>query len=91
VELLLKGSVEARISRIHAREVQALNTDLFPTHAGALQGVATCFFAFAGIISPALTGFLVHFSSSFQAPIFVVAILSAIAGLLSLFVEQIRK
>jgi MFS family permease len=62
----------------------ALNADLFPQHAGAAQGIASLFFAFAGIASPSITGLLVQVSGSFQSAILLVAILSAAAGFIAL-------
>jgi ACS family hexuronate transporter-like MFS transporter len=68
--------------------IYALNSDLFPHHAGAAQGIATCFFAFAGIISPSLTGLMVEVSGSFQSAIFLVATLAAVAGITALFIPK---
>lgn len=64
--------------------IYSLSTDLFPNHEGKAQGIAGCFFALSGIVSPALTGYLVQISGNFQVAIFFVSFLSLTASLLSL-------
>lgn len=70
--------------------IYALNADLFPSHTGTAQGIMSCFFAIAGIISPALTGWLVQNSDHFHSAILFVSILT-FGGSLIAFLLQYPK
>jgi MFS transporter, ACS family, hexuronate transporter len=69
----------------------SLNIDLFKEKAGTAQGIMASFFAFSGITSPAITGWLAQSSGNFKSSIFLVCILSFIAVLLSLFLQKEKE
>jgi ACS family hexuronate transporter-like MFS transporter len=64
--------------------IYSLVADLSPHSTGTAQAVHSFFFALSGVISPAFTGWLVHATGHFRIPIFFVAGLSFLAGILSL-------
>ena len=66
----------------------SLNADLFPKQVGTGQGIMSCFFALAGIISPALTGWVVQISGTFQAAIVFVGVLTGAACLTSIVFQR---
>lgn len=69
----------------------SLNADLFKEHAGTAQGIMNSFFAFAGIISPALTGWLVHIMGHFRVAILFVLLLCFLAFFISMFLQRSTK
>jgi MFS transporter, ACS family, hexuronate transporter len=68
-----------------------LNADLFRKHAGTAQGIMNTFFAFAGIISPALTGWVIHTTGNFRLAIHLVFALSILASFISFFIQREPK
>jgi MFS family permease len=71
--------------------IYALNGDLFPDHPGTAQGIMTLFFALAGIIAPALTGFLADISGNFESAIYMMAAFSLVAAILAIFGQKPHK
>lgn len=65
--------------------IYSLNGDLFPRHPGTAQGIMTLFFALAGIVAPALTGFLSDISGNFGFAIYMMAGFSLVAAILAIF------
>lgn len=66
----------------------SLNAALFKEHAGKAQGIMSGFFALAGIVSPALTGWLAKSAGDFQAAILLVSILSCASFLIAMFLQR---
>jgi len=60
--------------------IYAFNADLFPSREATAQGISGFFFSLAGIVAPALTGWLVQTSGNFKLAIFVVACLAVFAA-----------
>jgi MFS family permease len=73
--------------------IYAANADLFPKHSGVVQGISSCFFAAAGILSPLITGWLTQSTGTYRAPILLVAVLCLTSSLAVLFVRlaQVRN
>lgn len=65
--------------------IYAVNGDLYPKTPGAAQGIANSFFAFSGLISPAITGWIVQETGTFMGAIGLTAVLAAGAGVIALF------
>jgi ACS family hexuronate transporter-like MFS transporter len=61
--------------------IYAINADLFPRQVGVAQGIMSCFFALAGIVSPIITGWLVQISGTFHSAILLVALFSLVSSL----------
>lgn len=65
----------------------ALNTDLAKDRAATSLGIMDSFFAFGGILAPALTGFILQSTGSFSAAIGVVVVLN-IASVIGIILFQ---
>lgn len=65
----------------------ALNADLAQDRTGTSIGIMDAWFAVAGIIAPALTGFLTHISGNFNSAFLLLMILSGVSAL-GVFVLQ---
>jgi nitrate/nitrite transporter NarK len=68
----------------------SLNADLFKYNAASAQGITSSFFAFSGIVSPAVTGALIQHTGNFKWAIFLVAILCVCACANALFFQRVR-
>lgn len=64
--------------------IYAINGDLYPKTPGAAQGVSNAFFAFSGLVSPAITGWIVQETGTFVGAIVLAAALAAAAGAIAL-------
>lgn len=69
----------------------AVQTDLLRPVAGIAQGINSSFFALAGIISPALTGFVIDAFGNFHAAFFLVIGLSFLSFLIVLRYHRPEK
>lgn len=70
----------------------AANADLFPKNVGIVQGVFSCFFSLATILSPLITGWLTQSTGTYSAPILLVAVLCVTSSLVVLFaIPSFRK
>lgn len=68
--------------------VNTLAVDLFPHSPGLSQALHSFFFALAGVVSPSLTGILVHQTGGFTASIDCISGIALFAGLLALFFHR---
>ena len=71
--------------------IYSLNADLFKETVGTAQGIMNSFFAFAGIVSPILTGWLVQQTGSFKAAIFFVSLLSILGFFVSFCLQRFER
>ena len=61
--------------------------DLFKNKSGTAMGVMTAFFAFSGVASPSITGWVTQKTGSFNSAIYLLFILSIISTCISFFFQ----
>ncbi len=71
--------------------IYTLNADLFPENMATAQGISTSCFAFAGFISPTLTGWITQSTGNYQAAIFFIAALALLASLNAYFFCHLNR
>lgn len=68
--------------------IYSLNADLFKHFAGTAQGVMSSFFAFSGIVSPIVTGWVTQVSGNFDSAIYLIFLLSMVSACISFFYQR---
>lgn len=68
-----------------------VNIEVAKKQAGIAQGITSTVFSLSGIIAPAITGWLVDLTGSFQSGFFILGLLSALGVCIVLFLHNVNK